>query len=262
MNSPNTPGDPTVSSPNRRPENVERLLVEGETHTHWFAANRKINRFFVTNLKEVVGHVGVEHTTAKTYFDDAKKVIKDQTKWYQQHPFEYESSHAQIYPNMVREKKRFGHAATIIVALELAAAEKRPDFNVYDYLRILPVQYFVDGFDESAHRQLIDAFSKLDPETRQAKFGKDGSFDEICLFEIDQAQSKNLLAEMVSGHCITKYTARKFVDFVSTQFPEIPIGPVRSAGEESENDRLGTKTPAPSLRVKRTWEIKELPPCF
>ena len=247
---------------NCRPERVERLLVEGETHDHWFTANRKANRFFVVNLQHVIAQITLEHTTAGKYFDKAEETIRDRTKWRDQYRFEYASSHVQIYPRNVREKKFFGHAATIIVALELAAADKRPDFNVYDYLRILPSQYFVDRFDAAMYKRMVDSFNGMRVEDRMEKFGSEGPFDAIALKAIDQEISANLLNEMSFGFCVTKYTAKKFAEFAAKFFPELAIGPVRSAGEESVSDVLGSKISAPSLRVKRTWGLAELPPCF
>jgi hypothetical protein len=254
-----------VISANKRPEDVTRLLYGGETHSEWFPANRRANRFFVINLSSVIGHLDLDHTKAQPYFSRAQQAIADQTNWRTQFRFDYQSSHTQIFPGKQRLPKLFGHAATIIVAMEFAAAEIEPGYNVYDYLRILPAQYFVDRFDAAVRERLMQSHNAMNVADRAAKFGAERaerSFDEVCLWKIDQEHSTDLLQQITSGYCVTKYTAEKLAEFINEHYPEPKPFEIRSAGAEAVSNDLGTKNAAPALRVPRTRPTSELPLCF
>jgi hypothetical protein len=253
-------------SQNRRPENVISLLHAGEVQSGWYGANKRQNRFYVLNIREVLSALDLDHTLTRPYFQEAQRIIAEQTSWKAQYPFEYVSSHTQIYPRRRDEPKLFGHAATIIVAMEVAAREKQPTYNVYDQLRILSANYFVDRFDENKLRELTHYHSTLSSDAKREQFGESvatSTFEQTCLVKILQEWSENLLTQMVSGFCVTKYTAEKLIDFVNSNYPShLHVGPARASGEDAASQTLGHKNAAPALRVPKTIPVSEFAPCY
>ena len=251
--------------PNQRPERVDTLLYGGEVSSNWYFANRRANRFRIVNIVDVLEKLELDHTTARSYFRDANKEIQTNTDWYNQFKFEYDASHVQIYPDKLLKPKLFGHAATIIVALEFAARDKSPDLNVYDYLRILPIQYFADRLDADRLRNIENYFASLSPANRAERFGADSidkTFEQTCLAAIEQEYSERLLSQIVAGYTITKYTAEKLVEFLNSACPQnLQIGPVRAAGDDAITEKLGYRNAAPSLHVPRRRAPSDLPPC-
>jgi hypothetical protein len=249
---------------NRRPADVRDLMLESTPSDDWYAVSRKHNRFFVTNLGSVIDALGVDHTTSGPYFTAAEEAIKTETTWLADSGFTFSSSKTQIYPKDRGKAKLYGHAATIIVAMELYARERRPTFNVYDHLRILPAQYYVDRLDRTRLDALKANYLGLDKSTREEKFGRQAppSFAEACIHALGQVEEA-LLDQLVAGHCITRHVAQALVSFVAEGFPDqLHLGPVRFAGEEPSDPRslLGNKSAAPALRVPRRFDISQLPP--
>jgi hypothetical protein len=258
----NAVGPPTSGvGKKNRPQNVTELLFDSGVHPTWDFANRNKHRFYIINLEHILGRLHLQHTKTQPYFDAAENEIATQTTWQRQHPFEYRSSRTQIFPDKIRSPKLFGIAATIIVAMEIAAREQCPDLNVYDSLRILPAQYFVDRFHQLRLSELRTFYSSLTEEERIKRFGvenADKSFNDVCLQNIEQSRV-DVLQQMAQGYCVTAYTARKLVSFVNNNFPEmLHVGPVRSSGEEADTDGLGTKNAVAGLRVPRTVPPSEL----
>lgn len=250
---------------NQRPIEVTALLHRGEVHGTWAFANRQKARFFVLNLELVLSQLHMlAHTKAQPYFAEAQSLIANETTWKTQHYFENLISHTQIYPDRIREAKIFGHAATIIVAMEVAANKLRPQLNVYDYLRILPATFFVDHFDKNRLQALSAFHTTMTPEDRAEKFGAafaEKSFIDTCYLQIEQNRP-DVVTEIADGYCATKYTAERLMAFVNKNYPpELHIGPVASSGEDADNMQLGTKKAAPSLRVPRGLPANELLPC-
>jgi hypothetical protein len=266
-------GSTAATEANRRPEFVEALIHE-ETITdkdHWFATNRRVNRFFVVNLQTVIARLDLKHTKSETYFRDAMAAIEAETQWKKQLPFEYVSSHTQIFPKNKQDAaqprqsaKLFGHCATIIVALELAAKHLNSQVNVYDYMRILPAQCFVDQFNEERLKDLTEYHSRLSRDERILKFGVDAgdsTFSSACLPAIGQLKGR-LLEQMTAGFCVTRFTANALVKHVNENYPaELHVGPVRSAGEDAIVEGLGYKNAAPDLRTPRTIPQSQLAAC-
>jgi hypothetical protein len=255
-----------VAPGNCRPTEVTTLMIGGVPHPNWYIANRRANRFFLVNLETVLGRLNLDHTKTQAYFESAEQVIKQETGWQAQHPFDYEASHTHIYPLRRREAKLFGHAVTTVVAMEMAAVHKKSDVNIYDYLRILPAHFFVDRFDGDKLAALAAFHQAMPRDEKIQRFGEeaaDASFEQVCLTHIDQQHSDRLLDQMASGYCITKYTADRFVTFIAQHYPAtLHVGKVLGAGDEQAiSNRLGTKNAAPSLRVPKTLPQAELPPC-
>jgi hypothetical protein len=243
-----------------RPVAVTDLLFEGEISPSWFIANKRMNRFFLLNLEPVLEDLNLDHTLAGPYFKDAAIVIASQTAWHTQYPFEYKSSHTQIFPDKRRKSKNFGHAVTIIVAMEKAAAVLKPGYNVYDKLRILAASYFVDSFDERRLGDLKKYYNALSAEDRIATFGVGAdkkSFDQVLLEAIEQLPRRSVHEQLAKGHCGSKYVCEKLEAFINTKFPsDLNVGPVLQSGaEDATNSALGRKNAAPDLRVPRIRSI-------
>jgi hypothetical protein len=229
-------GENRKPHPSGRPEDPTALLVDRDIHELWQAENFKRNRFIVVNLDLVIGRIGLGHTTSKKYFDMARDSIAE-SGWRDLYNFEYECSQTQIYPGARSEPRQFGHAATAIVALEFAAAELLPEYNVYDKLRILPCTYYVDLFDRD----------------QLQKVRKDPTFDERCLTAIGQEFDKQLIDQHCWGMTVTKSIADKLHAFLTTEMNGERLGPVRCAGDPGRRARkLATKNSASNMSLVTT----------
>ena len=226
-----------------RPDDPTALLLDSDIHDLWQAENFKKNRFVVMNLDLVIGRIGLNHTTAKKYFDKARDSIAA-NGWRTRYNFEYECSHTQIYPGARADPRQFGHAATSIVALEYAAEELEPGYNVYEKLRILPCTYFVDLFDRD--------------QLQKARL-KDATFDERCLKAIGQEFDKSLLDQHSWGMTVTKPIAEKLHAFITAEVEGAKLGPVRCAGDPARRSKkLATKNSATDMSVVTT--LTQVPP--
>jgi hypothetical protein len=161
--------------------------------------------------------------------------------------------------------KHFGIAATIIVAMEVAAAELKPGLDVYEYLRIIPAQYFVDRLEAARLEKLRTYYAGLSEADRVEKFGEKGrstSFDAVCLTHLGQTYSDALLDEHSAGFCVTRYVADLLLEFVNKNFPaEYHVGPVYASGEESISTGLGIKNKAArSVRVPKSLPRDKIEP--
>jgi hypothetical protein len=251
------------SSETRRPKDVSALLLEGAPYDEWTLHNRKANRFYILNLTRILGELGAEHTKMKQYFESAQIEVKA-SGWVEQFPSDWYTSATQLYPDQRSKPKTFSRAATIIVALEMLAQERKPDLNVYDYLRILPAFYFIDRFDQQRLNALTAHFDSLDYLARDKLLAGNAdasSFAKVCLRQIGQENSDGLLDQLVAGFCVTKSVAESLCDFVNTHFPlDLHVGPVCHAGDEDmgSSGALGRKNAAPALRVPKRRELNVL----
>jgi hypothetical protein len=208
------------------------------------------------------------HTSvaSRQFFDEAKRVIIGETSWSLQLAFKYECSHTQIFPDKLKEPKFFGHAATLIVALELAARALVPDLNVYDLLRILPAIFFVDGFDKARLNVLVAYHAQLPAPERARIFGPefaDKGFLETCCMRVGQVGRVDLPSEIADGHCVTRHVAELLCGFINGNYPpHLHVGPVRASGEYADTDGLGNKGAASHLRILRDVDQQTLPSCF
>lgn len=249
---------------NKRPQSVVSLLTERELHSEWFIhANRK-NRFFVTNLGTVLNLLPIGgHTKAGSYFKEAERIVREETEWGKQYAFEYRSHPRHLSDQKRLQAKLFGHAATIIVAMEVAAQQLKTQVNVYDLLRILPAHFFVDLFDQQRLTKLIEVYDAMPEADKVTRFGPEKagfSFERQCLSAIAQPNSDDLLKQVTSGHCLTKFTAGLLMSFVNTHFDSaLHVGPVLVSGADAARTNLGTDSVAPSLRVPRT--LSPIPVC-
>lgn len=259
----------SLDRPNRRPERVDSFLFEGETYEEWFLANRTANRFFILNIAEVIRVINPQHTTFdREDFDKAQQMIaeRDQVKWKDQYNFEYETSRTQLYPDKIHAAKRFGTAATIILAMEMVASHKGFNINVYDYLRIIPAHYFVDRLTPEKLAALEQFHDLMDADTKLETFGEQfihKSFEETCLLKINQEFNMNIITELSKGGCVTKFIAEYILSFVNIHYPQpLHVGPVRAAGQQSTSSGLGRKNAVDNMRVPKNRLPSELPPLF
>ena len=217
------------------------------------------------NLDWVLTDLHLQHTVARSYFEEAVSVIARETEWKKQHSFDYTSSHTQIYPGKHRSAKLFGHAAAIIVAMEVAARKLKPDLNVYDRLRILAAAFFVDRFDDARFTALTAYHDGMTAEARTAVFGpgfEHKDFAETCCEIIGQSRH-GVLQQLANGFCVTRFIAERVMAFVNDRYPtEFAVGPVRVFGEDLRSPGLGRKSnAAPELLAPRSIPEADLPPC-
>lgn len=253
---------------NSRPANIQDLMLHGAIDRRWTAVNRDKNRFFVTNLDPVITDLGLQHTNAGDLFKKATLAVLNETAWVKQSgfdPADFGCSKTQIYPKDRGNAKLFGRTVTIVMALDLFNSELPANrrINVYDQLRILPAQYFVDKFDDKRFVALSEWYDALAESVRHQKFGERAppTFAEAAILHLGQHET-HLLQEMTVGHTVSKYVADKFVDFVRAKCPDdLHLGPVKIAGEEPHDPRtlLGTRAAAPALRVPKEFKPSEIP---
>jgi hypothetical protein len=246
---------------NARPERVTDLLYQGGVHQGWYAAARAKNRFYVLNLGHVLGELNIAHTRMETYFKDAGTRVGQQTAWGAKYPIEFGCNFTHIYPGKREEPKQFGAAATIIFVLEEYAAKHRPDFNVYDWLRIVPAQSYVDRLDRTRYVLLQDQYAKLSADERTNLFGAEPptSFDEVCSRAASQP-SHDIVRHLAIGSCVTQFVAEQIQDVINTKFPShLHVGPVLCSGQEGFSKKLGTKNAHEELRVIKLRSADQLP---
>lgn len=252
---------------NGRPQDVVHLLQEGEIHPTWASANKNKNRFYLLNIDIVIDNLAIDVTRMDKYFTDASNTIKQKTNWHQEGNFKFAASHVQINKSKRFLPKYFGSAATIIVALELIASKVKPSYNVYNWLRILQADFFVDRFNAERLQALEKHYKELKDSERTQIFGdeaKKENFEQIILTGIEQGYSSGLLRDLANGSCATRYTSNKLVDFINGRFPKsLEVGPVRLSGDPDRViDILGERNTAATLRVPRRHDPAQLTPCL
>lgn len=224
-----------TNKPTERPADPTALLVDRDLGSLWASENLHRNRFIVVNIDVVFHDIQLLHTKAKDFFSLAKEEIES-GDWKERVNCEYGCSYTQARPDARNASRKFGHAATMIVAMEIAARATMPTYSVYDKLRILPASYYVDGFDKEMLRTLR---------------GEHKDFDRDCLKAIGQEYSRKLLDQHSQGHTLSKYTATKLFSFLVEQCNR-QVGPVRNSGDpDKQFNDLGRKNTAPELRTPR-----------
>ncbi|MEA2943237.1 MAG: hypothetical protein QOD09_3766 [Bradyrhizobium sp.] len=255
LESPESP-EPREVPLSRRPAKVASLMRQGHVYPGWYTANKRMNKFYVVNLGHVMDALMIDYSSTERFFEKATEIILKETTWNKEYQSKYEASWTQLAPKIKNGPKHFGIAATIIVAMEVAAAELNPQFDVYEYLAIIPAQYFVDRLEAPRLQKLRTYYAGLSEAERVATFGENGrstSFDAVCLTHLGQTYSEALLDEHCAGYCVTRYVAELLLEFVNKNFPaEYHVGPVFASGEDSISTGLGTDKAAPSLRVPKS----------
>jgi hypothetical protein len=197
---------------NRRPDKVTTLLCQGTEYRGWFLANRRHSRFFIVNLNAALESLNIDYTSSDRYLEEASEVIATRTGWPDQYGFEYKASMVQLSPKNRKKPKRFGIAITIIVGMEIAAARKAKNFNVYDHLRIIPAHYFVGGLDSSKLKAIRSYSRTMDRGPIVEALGAvyaNGDFDTS--FREWSGQAPTVLDELADGYCVTKFVGEKLI---------------------------------------------------
>lgn len=246
-----------------RPERVSDLLYQGGIYPVWWAHNRQKNRFYILNVQEVMGQLNVPHTSMAQYFNDAPDQMKNETSWASQYPLSFGCHHNQIFPDKLLAPKIFDHAVTIIFVLEKYAKAKRQDLNVYDHLRIIPAQYFIDDLDKARYDSLAQHYRSLSDSDRRTIFdaGPNVSLDEAVATAVSQGVKNSIILKQMSwGHCVTRYVADHVRQYINGRFPvEFHLGPVLASGQEGNYAKGGSKNAVPQLKVKKMIRPEELP---
>jgi hypothetical protein len=241
-----------------RPQKVTDLLWNPEVADGegWFTENIKKKRFFVIGVADVMATLGVSAHNSMSYFTNAERIVATETAWKTQHNFNYECSNVQLRDKALYGPRSFGKSATLIVAMEAAAREREPDYNVYANLRILSAHYFVDHFDEERLNKLRAIYEGWNDTERAERFpdGHELTFDKTCAVAIGQWSNPCPLNDMSVGHCATELVCNKLISFIKDHYlPELHVGPTRKAGDDKRSDsKLGTKHASDRLRVPRS----------
>jgi len=255
---------------NKRPERVDTFLFDGDVFEGWHLENSSKNRFYLVNLETVMSRLGVKYHSFSHVLDQAQTTIINDTDWRDQYFFDFKCSNTQLKNRSRFAPKLFDRAATIIVAMELRAKEVAPDYNVYDYLRIVPATYFVDEFRLATLRDLEAYFRKFSAEEKAEIFGEHAAptFQETALGALGQKTNGDLLSLMATGYTATRWMCNGLTQLVQNAFPEeYHLGETLHAGSEDAADyddeiRLGSKPAAKSLKVPRNRQPQQLNPCY
>ncbi|MGD1017250.1 MAG: hypothetical protein ABR863_12555 [Roseiarcus sp.] len=104
----------------------------------------------------------------------------------------------------------FSKAASIVLTIAVAAAQKDENQKVFADMKIIPACFHIDGFDQRKYSALLQGVPMLIKE---------------ALEYMDQS-NETLLIDMAKGFGVTKNTAERFRRFISERFPNEPIGKV------------------------------------
>jgi hypothetical protein len=272
------PNDPN------RPKNISELMYDGlgvysgQLSDGWKFANQGKNRFYLLNLVNVMAALRLEHTKTANDFLFAPEIIKKHTTW----PDQYDDlktneppytrlinvSHTQINLDKRDQAKLFSHAVIAVVALESAAARIKPDYSVYEHLRILPAHYFIDGLTDERLARLEKFHAKLNDKELEQIYGEavvrkkhsDKSLSALSQTAIKQDPSINLLKSLSFGCCATKFVCDGLLDLINRYPEELHIGPVRESGDQRKTSaKLGVRNVAPGLIVPATLDVSVKP---
>jgi hypothetical protein len=154
----------------------------------------------------------------------------------------------------------------------LAAADRGVKCNVYDEVRILAADFFVDQFDVPKLMALEKAYKAISDQEKLKIFGTDVldsrgkayEFEALFLKSIVQVNRWGLLKQLASGCCATAFTCRHIVEFVDNTFATIDdrlaVGPVRQALDpETEIPGLGQGNAASQLNTPRVYRAELSP---
>ena len=259
--------------PNQRPRDLTKLFHGDAGEPFFPLSNREMARFYILNLKNVIEKLQVSRNALTPYLSLAANELKNNfvdneasPHWKSGYPpFEFSCSPTQINRGDLDKPRYLDKSLIIIVAVELYAAEHAPTFNVYDHLRILRGDFFVDRFDSEAWGRLKEHYAGMDQEQRKNVFGPhaEKDFDSVFLPGIEQKFNKYLINEITNGHTMTKYTCDNVARFVEDHLPEdLHVGPVRPAGSpEPYTKSLGTKHASTKQRVPSNMDPAQLAPC-
>jgi hypothetical protein len=261
-----------AGSPNRRPDNVLRLMHQGDGYPHWAHNNQHKKRFFLTNFASIITQyraVVGRRDDLKQYLEKAATEISaNNPEWNLEYPGIYLAGNTQISDSRIKEGKWFDFAASIIVAMELAFKDKGIPVNVYDYLRIVPAFYFINAFDSGKLAAIKSAYAAMSNDEKLARFGKFGagadhkSFYQICFAAVGQTEDGSVVDGLAKGYLATKYVCDGLVQLINENFdPSCHVGEALGAGQDGSNGVLGTLGLAPGLKVRQAVLTTEFEPC-
>ena len=236
----------------KRPSDPFSLLMDGGDLPEIGRHGLKKPRYFIINLSYVIGEIGLQATASSTkkYFQEAQSIICNKTTWGESVESKdiYFCAIKQINEVNRDEAKLLDKCLTIIVALELAAAELKPDFDVYRYLRILPAIYYIDGFDASKLNELENYYD-THANLQIISGGSTLPFRRACSLSVGHGRSPELIDELVlQNRTATLDVCEGIVGFVQGRFPAaLHIGPVCAFVERGHSKKLGRKRAAKSL---------------
>ncbi|MEJ1967449.1 MAG: hypothetical protein WDN03_02245 [Rhizomicrobium sp.] len=233
------------------------LLIDPVVGNEWLSENQDKKRFFLVGATQVMTMIPkMRPNNCAQYFFDAADVIADETTWTTDYPFNYVSSNVQLRPKNIFKPRTFGKTVATIVGFELAARALAPHVNVYEHLRILSGEYFVDGYTKERLEQLRRVHASWDQAAREEKFGKTKSsstFDIACNIYLGQFANPNPLSDMSEGFCATEYVCHRLKEFVQRHYPQdLHLGEVLRVGQPGGDQISGSKNASERVRVPKT----------
>lgn len=248
-----------------RPAGFFDLFISNGMNAEKVSRLEEANRFIVVNLEQLVDELDIAYSAAQHLLDRAAQAVKDETNWSSSFDTVWKTSKMQLQRDSQRSGKMPAKAATIIVALELAAHEKNKRINIYERTGILECNHFVDLFDTDRLNALTRHYDSLSEADRAAKFGESArteSFEDVCLKEAGQPFSTGLLAQMAKGDCAPQKLCGNLVNFINqSRFPkELHVGAeaLESGDERARNLKLGRGNAAKALRYSKNIDIAKL----
>ena len=210
----------------RRPASLRDLLTNTDVlYSDWDydVGNRRL--YYVTGIVRFMKLFNTRRITFLkesesldrnlSFIDQALNVVTEETSWSREASFSWLEPVAANQLRKIRNKSPvpFTKAVHTIVACELALKEMRPDMSqywVYDYMRIIPAVFNIDGFSEDAVKSVLRTPNGL-----------------INVRNIAGFDGEQVLHDLAAGHCVTSKTAFPLARYISGYVPDAKIGAVR-----------------------------------
>lgn len=196
---------PVISK--QRPDFVSSLLTHQEVvYSDWEYDIENRQLFYVQGISTFLRlFPGSRVTLLKTggYIDSAEEVIRRDTAWPEQIALKWDEGVAANQLRRIRgnDAVYLQKAVQTVVACETMLKARRDDMSpywVYDYMRIVPAVYNIDGFNEKKLLLLESAYPNLKPNILNAARQTDAE----------------LLDDMAAGWCVSGETATLVKDYL------------------------------------------------
>lgn len=225
------------------PDKPTGLLLEDVTYAGWAANHRAKNRFAVVNALDVMEKV---HVTPERVIKQIGSAIELITSSPWEYPDMDWTCSTTTVPDRVFGNRNiqqpavyFSRAAIMIVAIDLAAkyrsehpwepqeesqlttgqkanrlklAAEASRVDIYQTVKVLPISYYVEGFDKAMHKALT-----------ATKGYVEGAFRKMNM----PGAPPSVLQDAAEGYCLTKWAAGKLRDYLRDDMKMSGVGAVR-----------------------------------
>lgn len=235
------------------PEKPTGLLLEDVTYAGWAANHRAKNRFAVVNAHDVMEKVHVSR-------EDVVKQIGNAIDDIQSSPWEYPDMDWTCSSTTVPERVfgnrsiqqpaiYFSRAAIMIVAIDLAAkhrvefpwepheeadltlgqktnrrnrAAEAAKVDIYKTVKILPVSYYIEGFDTRMYKALASI-----------KGGAEGALRRLNM----PGARTSVLSDLADGYCLSKWAGGRLRDYLRDDMKLTDVGAVRFTDDNGHHTK-------------------------